>query len=160
MQFMDEPKKTYREINGTTRVGDFLRSIGKGEILEKILGAGAEIITGDVSGALREIFRSSDELTQAQREYALKLLESDVKEGVEISNRWKYDMESDSYLSKNIRPLMLMFLSVSMVVFMFLDSSLIGFKVVESWIQLLETLLITAFVAYFGGRSFEKTRRK
>ena len=157
---MSKEKPSYKEIHGTTRVGDFLRSINKSEVLTKVLGVGTELITGDVAGAVEELLRGSDELTTAQREYALKLLESDVKESAEISNRWKYDMESDSWLSKNVRPILLAFLTFSTVLLIFLDSSVNGFLVAVTWVDLLQTLLLTVFVAYFGGRSYEKIKKR
>jgi hypothetical protein len=156
---MSTTKPTYKEQHGTTRVGDFLRSIGKSELLTKVISSGSDLITGNISGALKNLLKSTDELTPEQREYALKLLESDVKENEEVSKRWQYDMNSDSWLSKNIRPLMLLYLTLAMSIFCVLDSCVIDFNVHESWISLLETLLLTSYVAYFGGRSYEKTKK-
>ena len=152
-------KKSYKERNGTTRVGDFLRSIGKSKTLNKILDVGTNLATGNVSGALKNILKGSDELTPEQRNFALELLKSDVEENKEVSNRWKFDMNSDSWLSKNVRPLMLIYLTLMMTLIAILDSSLVKFTVNEAWISLLQTLLITAYVAYFGGRSYEKNKK-
>jgi hypothetical protein len=65
-------------------------------------------------------------------------------------------MKSDSWLSKNTRPLSLIFLSVSMIFLILLDSLNIDFDVEGSWIELLKNLLVTVYVAYFGSRGVEK----
>ncbi|MBP0902398.1 hypothetical protein ACFSKN_02120 [Mariniflexile gromovii] len=156
---MPEKKQTYKEIHGTTKVGDFLRSIGKSDLLTKVLGASAELLTGDVKGAVSAILKGSDELTSEQREFALKLLESDVAENEEVSKRWQYDMVSDSWLSKNVRPLLLIYLTLSMSILCVLDSSIIAFQIDKVWIELLENLLLASFFAYFGGRTLEKYKK-
>ena len=84
------------------------------------------------------------------------LIADDIAEMQEISKRWESDMKSDSYLSKNTRPLALLFLTVSMVFLIVLDSLNIDFGVSEEWIDLLKSLLITVYVAYFGSRGVEK----
>lgn len=156
---MPKNKPKYRDVNGTTRVGDFLRKIGKGDLLKKVFGVGAELITGDVKGAVQTLLQTTDELTSEQREHALKLLESDVRENAEISKRWSYDMQSDSWLSKNIRPLVLAYLVVLTTLYIILDSAIENFQVAEHWVTLLTSILLTTIAAYFGGRSFEKTRK-
>lgn len=156
---MNTKKPTYKERNGTTRVGDFLRNIGKTELLKKIFGAGAELITGDVKGAVEVLIKDSEELSQHQREHALKLLESDVKESEEITKRWISDNSSDSWLAKNIRPLVLAFLMLTLFIYIILDSSLQDFQVAKEWISLLTSLLLTTVAAYFGGRSYEKSKK-
>ena len=76
-----------------------------------------------------------------------------------ITDRWKMDMQSDSWLSKNIRPLVLIFLVVSTVLLVFIDAGVISFEVKASWVDLLQLVLITVIGAYFGGRSFEKVKK-
>ena len=77
----------------------------------------------------------------------------------EVSNRWKVDMNSDSWLSKNIRPMVLIFLVVSTVLMIFIDAGVIAFEVEQKWTDLLQLVLITVIGAYFGGRSLEKTKK-
>jgi hypothetical protein len=156
---MTKKKESYKDKNGTTRVGDFLRSIGKNDLLGKVVGAGLQVATGNVGGAIKSLLKGSDELTEEQRVYALKLLESDVKEQEEITKRWVSDNATDSFLTQNIRPLTLAFLTLSLFLFIILDSAEIGFKVESTWIDLLKSLLLTVFVAYFGGRSYEKSKK-
>ena len=76
-----------------------------------------------------------------------------------ITDRWKSDMNSDSWLSKNVRPLVLIFLVVCTVLMIFIDAGSISFSVEEKWTDLLQITLITVIGAYFGGRSLEKRKR-
>ena len=86
----------------------------------------------------------------------MKLIEQDIAEMKEVSSRWRADMKSDSWLSKNTRPLALVFLTGSAVFMMAVDSFHLQFDVDEAWINLLKTLLVTVYVAYFGSRGAEK----
>ena len=152
---MPDKKKTYKEINGTTRVGDFLRSLN----FKKIADVAMNIASGDLKGAVEAINSDPNALTDAQREYALKLIELDLEDMKGVTQRWTSDMNSDSILSKNVRPMTLIFLTVMTMVLIIGDSYGVNFNVDTSWIELLKTLLVTVVVAYFGGRSFEKTKR-
>ena len=152
---MPDNKKTYKEINGTTRVGDFLRSLN----FKKIADVAMNIASGDLKGAVEAINSDPNALTDAQREYALKLIELDLEDMKGVTQRWASDMNSDSFLSKNVRPITLIFLTVMTMILIVGDSYGINFNVDTEWIELLKTLLVTVFVAYFGGRSFEKTKR-
>ena len=145
----------YKKKNGTTRVGDFLRGINFSKALDVV----AKLTSGDVSGAIKELSDNSNELTQEQREVALELVKLDMKAQEDVTNRWKYDMESDNWLSKNVRPLALIFLTIATVLIAISDSMSWNFNVDNSWIDLLKTLLITVYTAYFAGRSFEKYRK-
>jgi len=156
---MSDKKKSYKEIHGTSKVGDFLRSLNLKENLPNILGAGFDIVTGDFKGALDKFIGGSKELTPEQREYALKLLESDVAEEQERTKRWLADMNSDSWLAKNVRPIILLYLTFIMTLMAILDASLSTFIVSVAWISLFTTLLVTVYVAYFGGRSYEKGKK-
>jgi hypothetical protein len=80
----------------------------------------------------------------------------DITEAQEVSKRWDSDMTSDSWLSKNVRPLMLIFLTVSSLFLIILDSLEIEFFVSTEWVDLLKSLLITTYVAYFGSRGINK----
>jgi hypothetical protein len=77
----------------------------------------------------------------------------------QVTNRWNVDMKSDSWLSKNIRPLVLIFLVVSTVLMIFIDAGVIAFEVKDTWVDLLQLVLITVIGAYFGGRSLEKVKK-
>ena len=76
-----------------------------------------------------------------------------------ITNRWEADMKSDSWLSKNVRPMVLIFLVVSTVLMIFIDAGTIQFVVEDKWTDLLQLVLIAVIGAYFGGRSYEKGKK-
>ena len=144
------PKKKFSE----TKVGKFLKKIGS-----SIVGTAEDILPDKgFFGILKNLIKSDSKLLPEDKETALKLLEMDIVEMQEISKRWDSDMKSDSWLSKNTRPLTLIFLTVSMVFFILLDSLNIEFGVSSEWIELLKSLLITVYVAYFGSRGMEKYR--
>lgn len=147
-------KKTYKEQNGTTRVGDFLRSLGKGNIANAV----GELITGDVAGAVKAIIAPDNGMSEEDRAYALKVMQLDIEEMRGVSTRWSADMRSDSFLSKNVRPLSLIFLTVTTVILIYLDSFNASVEVPGEWIELLKSLLLGIYIAYFGSRGLEKYR--
>jgi hypothetical protein len=138
-----------------TAAGNFLRSINFGKVAEVV----GSIAMGDVKSAIEAINKDPNALTSEQRDYALKLIELDLQDMKGVSERWGHDLSSDSFLSKNVRPMTLIFLTVMTMVLAIGDSLGASFNVDSAWIDLLKTLLVTVFVAYFGGRSFEKTKR-
>jgi len=148
---MSKDKRTYKERNGTTRVGDFLRSINFSKAADVVM----DIVGGDFKGAF-ETIKGSDELTPAQIDFALKELEFDKQEMQEVTKRWESDMLSDSWLSKNIIPLTLAFLTATLFIYIILDSALDGFKIDNAWIDLLSSLLLLVYGGYFGARTVEK----
>ena len=99
---------------------------------------------------------SDTNLKPEDKEQALKLLELDIMEMQNISSRWSNDMKSDSWLSKNTRPLSLIYLTFASTILMVVDSFHTTFDVDIAWVELLKTLLITVYVAYFGSRGAEK----
>ena len=107
-------------------------------------------------GVLKNLISTDNSLSPFEKEKALELLKMDIIEMEQISERWESDMTSDSWLSKNTRPLTLLFLTLMTTLFVILDSSNSPFKVSSEWIELLKTLLVTVYVAYFGSRGFEK----
>ena len=90
----------------------------------------------------------------------VKELEQDVIEMQEVTKRWESDMTSDSWLSKNIRPLSLAFLTLTLFIYIILDSALEGFKIDSEWVSLLGNLLMLVYGGYFGARTLEKIRHK
>lgn len=154
---MSKDKKSYKEQNGTTRVGDFLR---------KLTGVAPDILdfAGKVTGVnglsiLADKIKNTDTITEKDKELALKELEYDMIEAKEISNRWSSDMQSDSWWAKNIRPLSLAFLTLNLFIYIILDSSVEGFKIDKEWIDLLSSLLLLVYGGYFGARALEKITR-
>ncbi len=135
-----------------TKVGQFLSKAAPG-ILDL---AGDVLPDSGVLGLVKNLIHKDPVLPAEDKEKALKLLEQDMIEMQEISKRWDSDMKSDSWLSKNTRPLTLIFLTVSMVLLIFSDSIGDSFEVDSGWVDLLKSLLITVYVAYFGSRGAEK----
>lgn len=151
---MSDKKKSYKERNGTTRIGDFLRSIKFSKVADVV----GNVLSGDIKEAI-DIITNNEELTPEQREMALKELEYDMQEMAEVTKRWESDMMSDSWLSKNIRPLTLAFLTATLFIYIILDSALDGFKIAENWIDLLSSLLLLVYGGYFGARTVEKVMK-
>tara|TARA_R110000787_G_scaffold222304_3_gene330948 strand:+ start:244 stop:690 length:447 start_codon:yes stop_codon:yes gene_type:complete len=141
-------KKTFKE----TKIGTFLATKAP-----KVLSALGDILPDQGTlGIVKNIISSDNKIKAADKEHAMKLIEQDIAEMKEVSSRWRSDMKSDSWLSKNTRPLALVFLTVSAVLMMAVDSFHLQFNVDEEWIVLLKTLLVTVYVAYFGSRGAEK----
>jgi len=141
-------KKKFNE----TKIGVFLSSKAP-----KILNALGDVLPNQGTlGLVKNLISSDNKIKAVDKEQAMKLIEQDIAEMKEVSSRWKSDMKSDSWLSKNTRPLALIFLTASAVLMMSIDSFHLQFNVDEAWISLLKTLLITVYVAYFGSRGAEK----
>jgi len=113
----------------------------------------------EVGGVVDNLTTTKEEKLEAKRKLKEVLLNYEKAIQVEVSERWRFDMQSDSWLSKNIRPLVLIFLCFSTVLLIFIDSGTISFRVDESWVDLLKVVLMTCIGAYFGGRSFEKVKK-
>jgi len=154
-------KKSYKERNGTTRVGDALRWLVKQgkNVAPSILDAAGSITGIDSLKDLAKQIEGSTQLTEADKELLLEELRYDMLEMQETTKRWTADMSSDSWLSKNIRPLSLAFLTLTLFIYIVLDSSLEGFKINSNWIDLLSSLLLLVYGGYFGARSAEKITR-
>ncbi len=145
-----KPKKKFRD----TKVGSFLL-----DKAPSILGVVGDVlpdagVLGIVKGLIEK--EPATVLPPEDKEKALKLLELDLIEMQEVSKRWDSDMKSDSWLSKNTRPITLIYLTLITSLYIILDSLNIAFDIDESWVELLKTLLVTIYVAYFGSRGFEK----
>ena len=144
---MSKPKKKFKD----TKVGNFL--LGKSGIIDVISNLLPD------KGALsivKNLIHQDTDLPPEDKETALMLLEQDMIELKEVSKRWESDMKSDSWLSKNTRPMALIFLTISLIVFILLDGFSLSFGIDSEWINLLKSLLITVYVAYFGSRGVEK----
>ena len=151
----------YKKKNGTTRVGDALRWLVKQgkDVAPELLS-----VVGSVTGIeqlkdLADKIGKDKQLSEADKKLLLEELKYDMIEMQESTKRWTADMNSDSWLSKNIRPLSLAFLTLTLFIYIVLDSSLEGFKIDSNWIDLLSSLLLLVYGGYFGARSAEKITR-
>jgi hypothetical protein len=147
-----------RKNNGKgTFFGNLLRGLVKtGKQLSPVFDA----VTGGKVSEIIEAIGGSKELTAVEKEMLIKELEQDVIEMQEVTKRWQSDMSSNSWLSSNIRPLSLAFLTLALFIYVILDSSLDTFKIDEQWISLLGNLLMLVYGGYFGARTLEKIRHK
>ena len=128
-------------------------------VLSKIFSSGAGELVKSVGGVLDNLTTSKEEKLEAERKIQSLIANHEVEMEKNITERWKMDMQSDSWLSKNIRPLVLVFLVVSTVLMIFIDAGTINFVVEDKWTDLLQLVLITVIGAYFGGRSLEKVKK-
>ena len=141
-------KKKFAE----TKVGKFLK-----EKAPTVLNSIGDILPDQGGlGIVKNIISSDNSIEPQDKEMAMKLLEQDIAEMQNVSNRWSSDMKSDSWFSKNTRPLALAFLTLSSVFIMCVDSFHMQFDVDTAWVELFKTLLVTGYVAYFGSRGAEK----
>ena len=129
-------------------------------ILNKIFSAGATELVKGVGGVLDNLTTSKEEKMAAELKIKELIATYEVEMEKTVTDRWKADMNSDSWLSKNVRPLVLIFLVVSTVLMIFIDAGTIAFIVEAKWTDLLQLVLITVIGAYFGGRSLEKRNKK
>ena len=128
-------------------------------ILQKVLSGGASKLIKDVGGVLDDLTTSKEEKLAAEQKIKELISNHELELQKQVTNRWEADMKSDSWLSKNVRPLVLIFLVVSTVLMIFIDAGVIAFEVEQKWTDLLQLVLITVIGAYFGGRSIEKTKK-
>lgn len=159
---MSNNKKMIKNGGNGTAVGNALRwLVAQGKTVAEPLLKVAGTVTGiEGLNELGNMIKKSDELSNLDKELLLKELERDISKEQEVTKRWQADAASDSWMSRNIRPLTLSFLLINMFVFIMLDSSLEGFKINIEWISLLKGLLMTAVGGYFVIRGAEKITDK
>ena len=129
-------------------------------ILTSIFSGGAKDLVEGVGGVIDDLHTSEEEKLEATQKIKELVSNYEVEMEKTITDRWKSDMASDSWMSKNVRPMVLIFLVVSTVLMIFIDAGVISFNVEAKWTDLLQLVLITVIGAYFGGRSLEKTKIK
>jgi len=127
--------------------------------LSKVFSGGAADLVEGVGGVLDNLTTSKEEKLEAQRKIKELVANYEVEMEKNITSRWEADLKSDSWLSKNVRPLTLVFLIVCTMLLIFIDAGAISFNVKDSYVDLLQLVLITVIGAYFGGRSLEKVKK-
>ncbi len=128
-------------------------------IWTKIFGGVAGGVAGKVADIADRFIRTKEEKDAFEMEMEKIFIEAEAEVQRNVTERWRSDMTSDSWLSKNVRPLVLIFLVACTMILIFIDAGAIDFKVNDKWVGLLEVILITVIGAYFGGRSFEKIKK-
>ena len=128
-------------------------------MLGKLFSGGAADLVKGVGGVIDNLHTSAEEKLEAERKIKELIANYEVEMEKNITSRWEADLKSDSWLSKNVRPMVLIFLIVCTMLLIFIDAGAIKFNVKDSYIDLLQLVLITVIGAYFGGRSLEKVKK-
>ena len=128
-------------------------------VLSKIFSTAATELVKGVGGVLDNLTTSKEEKLEAEQKIKELVANYEVEMEKNITSRWEADLKSDSWLSKNVRPLVLIFLIVCTMLLIFIDAGAISFDVKDSYVDLLQLVLITVIGAYFGGRSLEKVKK-
>ena len=128
-------------------------------ILSTIFSGGTKDLVEGVGDVIDNLHTSEEEKLEAGQKIKELVSNYEVQMEKQITDRWKSDMTSDSWLSKNVRPMVLVFLVISTVLMIFIDAGMISFEVEAKWTDLLQLVLITVIGAYFGGRSLEKVKK-
>ena len=128
-------------------------------MLGKLFSGGAAELVKGVGGVIDNLHTSGEEKLEAERKIKELVANYEVEMEKNITSRWEADLKSDSWLSKNVRPMVLIFLIVCTMLLIFIDAGALSFEVKSTWVDLLQLVLITVIGAYFGGRSFEKVKK-
>jgi hypothetical protein len=127
--------------------------------MKKLLSLLTGGLIKDVGNVIDKLTTTDEERVAAKQKIQELLEKADQDAQTQITERWKLDMQSDSFLSKNIRPLVLIYLTVIFTALAFFDGNIGGFKVAEEYIPIFQSLLITVYGAYFVGRTWEKSKK-
>tara|TARA_S200002703_G_scaffold128254_1_gene115013 strand:+ start:143 stop:541 length:399 start_codon:yes stop_codon:yes gene_type:complete len=130
------------------------------KILAKLFGGAGSSIAEGIGGVIDKFVQTKEEKAAFEKEMTNIFLNAEAEMQKNVTDRWKADLEFGNWLTRSVRPLVLIFLIVSTVLMVFIDSGSIKFEVEEKWTDLLQLVLITVIGAYFGGRSIEKVRKK
>ena len=127
--------------------------------MKKILSLLTGGLIKDVGGVIDKLTTTDEERLAAKHKIQELLEQADKDAQAQVTDRWKADMASDSFLSKNIRPLVLIYLTIIFTVLSFFDGNIGGFKVATQYIPIFQSFLITVYGAYFVGRTWEKSKQ-
>ena len=126
------------------------------KILAKLFGGAGGSVVEKISGVVDKFVRTKDEKAEFEKQMTEILIEAEAAMQKNVTERWKADLEHGNWLTRSVRPLVLIFLIVATVLMVFIDSGSLAFEVEEKWTDLLQLVLMTTIGAYFGGRSVEK----
>tara|TARA_R100001594_G_C3950570_1_gene242922 strand:+ start:184 stop:582 length:399 start_codon:yes stop_codon:yes gene_type:complete len=130
------------------------------KILSKLFGNAGGAVVDKLAGVADKFIRTKDEKAEFEKKMTQIFIEAEKEMQKNVTERWKADLEHGNWLTRSVRPLVLVFLIISTVLMVFIDSGSIAFEVEDKWTDLLQIVLITVIGAYFGGRSVEKIRKK
>jgi hypothetical protein len=126
------------------------------KLLMKLFGGAGGGILQKLSGVVNKFVRTKDEKAEFEKQMTEIFIEAEAAIQKNVTERWKADLKYGNWLTRSVRPLVLIFLIVTTVLMVFIDSGSITFNVEEKWTDLLQLVLMTTIGAYFGGRSVEK----
>ena len=130
------------------------------KLLGKLFGSAGGSVVDKLAGVADRFIRTKDEKAEFEKQMTQIMIDAEAAMQKNVTERWKADLEHGNWLTRSVRPLVLIFLIVATVLMIFIDSGSIKFDVDEKWTDLLQLVLITVIGSYFGGRSFEKLRKK
>ena len=130
------------------------------KILGKLFGNAGGSVVDKLAGVADRFIRTKDEKAEFEKQMTQIFIEAESQMQKNVTERWKADLEHGNWLTRSVRPLVLIFLIVATVLMIFIDSGSIKFDVEQKWTDLLQLVLITVIGAYFGGRSFEKFNKQ
>jgi len=113
----------------------------------------------EVGNVIDNLITSKEEKLEIKKQIQVILETAESNAQREVTSRWESDMNSDSWLSKNIRPMVLVYLTFIFSLLAFTDGNIGEFKIAKEYIPIIQTLLVTAYGAYFVGRSWEKGKK-
>ena len=111
-------------------------------------------------GILDTTITNKEELQIVKNEFESIINEAEKDAASQVTERWKSDNLGDNKLSKNIRPLSLIFVTIVFVIISFADGNFGDFKLNEAYIPVYQTLLLSIYGAYFVGRTINKINGK
>ena len=127
--------------------------------MSKIISWLTGVLIKEVGKVIDSLTTTKEEKLEIKKQLQVILEKAEANAQVEVTSRWKSDMSSDSFLSKNIRPMVLIYLTFVFSLLAFADGNIGEFKIATEYIPIFQTLLVTVYGAYFVGRSWEKGRK-
>ena len=126
------------------------------KLLAKIFGNAGGGVVDKLAGVADRFIRTKDEKAEFEKQMTEILIEAEAAMQKNVTERWQADLQHGNWLTRSVRPIVLVFLIVSTVLMVFIDSGSLSFEVEDKWVDLLQLVLMTTIGAYFGGRSVEK----
>ncbi len=127
--------------------------------MKKLLQLISGTLVKDIGNVIDNLTTTDEERLEAKKSIQELLEKADKDAQEQVTERWKYDMQSDSFLSKNIRPLIMVFLTGIFTILSFTDGNIGGFEIQKEYVPIFQTLLVTVYGAYFVGRTWEKGKK-
>ena len=128
-------------------------------ILAKIFGSAGGSIADKISGVVDKFVQTKDEKAEFEKQMTEIFMSHEISLEKEITSRHAADMQSDSWLSKNIRPLLTIFSLVLYTIFSITDGNIPGFQIENQYVDLLGQIVIMSLGFYFTSRGIEKTAK-